>query len=219
MITNITNAPRRERGVALIAALLILIVITILGMAMFRSYGLQQKIGGNTREKSRAFNAALASQDFAEWYLTSNNGANSTAQTTCAGTNAASVTTVMVCSNPIPASVSQPDTWGAAFTYTPTPPPGPGAGITFSTAAGTQGSYAQLPQFYITYLGAAGTGPSYVSTLGQNRTMFQVDAAGWAGTAQTVAVVESAFTVSSIGTTIPPSASNTVQKNVSLGGP
>jgi type IV pilus assembly protein PilX len=214
MISNITNAPRRERGVALIAALLILIVITILGMAMFRTYGLQQKIGGNTREKSRAFNAALASQNFAEWYLTSNNGANSTAQTTCAGTNPASVTTVMVCANPIPATVSQPDTWGAAFTFTPTPP-----GAVFSTTAGTLGAYAQLPQFYITYLGAAGAGTAYVAPLGQNRTMFQVDAAGWAGTAQTVAVVESAFTVSSIGTTIPPSASNTVQKNVSLSGP
>jgi len=215
MISNITNAPRRERGVALIAALLILIVITILGMAMFRSYGLQQKIGGNTREKSRAFNAALASQDFAEWYLTSNNGANSTATTTCSGINAATVTTPMVCSNPIPTTVSQPDTWGAAFTYTPTP----GSGPAFSTTAGTQGSYSQVPQFYISYLGAAGTGTAYVAPLGQNRTLFQVDAAGWAGTSQTVAVVESAYTVSSIGTTIPPSASNTVQKNVSLGGP
>jgi type IV pilus assembly protein PilX len=215
MIFTTTSAPRRQRGVALLASLLILLVITILGMAMFRSYGLQQKIGGNTREKSRAFNAALSSQDFAEWYLTSNNGANSTAQTTCAGTTAASVTTVMVCSNPIPATVSQPDTWGAAFTYTPNP----GSGATFNTTGGAQGSYAQLPQFYITYLGAAGSGPSYISTLGQNRTMFQVDAAGWAGTSQTVAVVESAFTVSSIGTTIPPSSSNTIQKNVSLGGP
>jgi type IV pilus assembly protein PilX len=216
MISNITNAPRRERGVALIAALLILIVITILGMAMFRSYGLQQRIGGNTREKSRAFNAALASQDFAEWYLTSNNGANSTANTTCSGTNAASVTTVMVCSNPIPTTVAQPDTWGAAFTYTPTPPTG---SPQFSTTAGAQGAYAQLPQFYISYLGAAGTGTSYVAPLGQNRTLFQVDAAGWAGTTQTVAVVESAYTVSSIGTTIPPSSSSTIQKNVSLGGP
>jgi type IV pilus assembly protein PilX len=216
MISNITNAPRRERGVALIAALLILIVITILGMAMFRSYGLQQRIGGNTREKSRAFNAALASQDFAEWYLTSNNGANSTANTTCSGTNPASVTTVMVCSNPIPTTVAQPDTWGAAFTYTPTPPAG---SPQFSTTSGTQGSYAQLPQFYISYLGAAGTGTAYVAPLGQNRTLFQVDAAGWAGTTQTVAVVESAYTVSSIGTTIPPSSSNTIQKNVSLGGP
>ena len=211
MISNTTNAPRRERGVALIASLLILIVITILGMAMFRSYGLQQKIGGNTREKARAFSAALTSQNFAEWYLTGNNGANSTAQTTCAGTNPAVVTTVMVCSNPIPqATVAQPDTWGAAFTYNPG---------SMSTAAGTPGSYAALPQFYITYLGAAGGGPAYVAPLGQNNTLFQVDAAGWAGTSQTVAVVESAFKVSSLSTTIDPGASVTVQKNVSLGGP
>jgi type IV pilus assembly protein PilX len=210
MISNTKHTPRRERGVALVAALLILIVITILGMAMFRSYGLQQKIGGNTREKSRAFSAAIASQDFAEWYLTSNNGANSTAQTTCAGINPAVVTTTMVCSNIIPDTVAQPDTWGAGFTYTP-----PG----MSTVSGNAGSYAVAPQFYISYLGAAGTGPAYVAPLGQNNTMFQIDAAGWAGTSQTVAVVESAFKVSSIGTTMQPSSSNTVQKNVSLSGP
>lgn len=214
MISNTTNAPRRERGVALIAALLILIVITILGMAMFRTYVLQQKIGGNTLEKSLAFSSALASQDFAEWYLTSNNGANSTAQTTCSGIAAAGVNTTMVCSNPIPTTVSQPDTWGAAFTYTPSTSAG-----AMCTTPGGPGCYAQPPQFYISYLGSSGSGPAYVAPLGQNHTLFQVDAAGWAGTTQTVAVVESAFAVSSIGTTIPPSGSNTVQKNVSLGGP
>jgi type IV pilus assembly protein PilX len=210
MIVSITNAPRRERGVALIAALLILIVVTILGMAMFRSFALQQKIGGNTREKSKAFSSALATQNFAEWYLTQNNGANTSAQTTCSGISAAVLNSEMVCSNIIPTTVSQPDTWGAAFTYQP-----PG----MVTTGGTQVSYAQLPQFYISYLGAAGSGPAFVAAIGQNNTLYQVDAAGWAGTNQTVAVVESAYKVSTIGTTLPPSSSGVVQKTVFLGGP
>jgi len=211
MISINTATRHPERGVALISALLILLVVTILGIAMFRSYGLQQRLGGNTREKSRAFHAATSSQNFAEWYLTANNGANAAATTSCSGQKTADATTVMVCANAIPTTVAQPDTWGASFTYKPP---------NMSTTAGAQGAYAQAPQFYISYLGAPGTGPSYNSVLGQNNTLFQVDAAGWGGTSQTVAVVESTFKVSSITTSIPPATgSSVVQKNVFLGGP
>ena len=210
MIPITTRAPRRQRGMALIAALLILLVITILGMAMFRGYGMQQLVGGNTRDKARAFQAAMAGQDYAEWFLTGNNGANAVTTTSCSGVTAASSTTPMVCTNAIPSTVSQPDTWGAAFTYTP-----PG----MSTTSGGQGSYAHLPEFYISNLGSPNSSPAYKSPLGQNQALFQVDAAGWGSTVQTVAVVESTYVVSSISTDIPPSSSNVVQKNVFLGGP
>lgn len=195
---------------ALIAALLVLLVITILGMAMFRSYGMQQRIGGNTRDKARAFHAAMASQDYAEWFLTGNNGANAVSTTDCTTVAAASATTAMVCTNVIPTTVSQPDTWGAAFTYQPTG---------MSIQAGAVGSYYHVPEFYISNLGSPNSSPSYKSPLGQNQALFQIDAAGWGSTAQTVAVVESTFLVSSISTDIPPSSSNVVQKNVFLGGP
>jgi type IV pilus assembly protein PilX len=206
-----TSAPRRQRGIALIAAILILLVITILGMAMFRGYGMQQRIGGNTRDKSRAFHAAMAGQNFAEWYLTQNNGANAATTATCSGTKdavtAAQAATPMVCINVIPTSVAYPDTWGAAFTYTPTG---------MSTTAGA-GAYSQVPQFYISSLGSPSGGSSYKSPIGQTQAMFQIDAAGWGGTPQAVAVVESSYIVSAISTTLPPSASGQVQKNVFLG--
>jgi type IV pilus assembly protein PilX len=206
-----TSAPRRQRGIALIAAILILLVITILGMAMFRGYGMQQRIGGNTRDKSRAFHAAMAGQNFAEWYLTQNNGANAATTATCSGTKdavtAAQAATPMVCINVIPTSVAYPDTWGAAFTYTPTG---------MSTTAGA-GAYSQVPQFYISSLGSPSGGSAYKSPIGQTQAMFQVDAAGWGGTPQAVAVVESSYVVSAISTTVPPSASGQVQKNVFLG--
>ncbi len=216
MISRNTIAPQRQRGIALMAALLILLVITILGMAMFRGYGMQQRIGGNTREKARAFHAAMAGQKYAEWYLTANNGANATAITTCAAPSTggslpvATSTSPLICSNIIPTTVDQPDTWGGGFQYQ-----APG----ISTATGAQGSYAQYPQFYISNLGSPNTGPAYKAPLGQNQALFQIDAAGWGGTSQTVAVVESTFIVSTISTNIPPSSSNQVQKNVFLGGP
>ena len=208
MISITTTPPRRQRGIALMAAMLILLVITILGMAMFRSYGMQQRIGGNTRDKSRAFHAAMAGQSYAEWFLTGNNGANAGMTATCSGVAASSPTTPMVCSNVIPTSVAQPDTWGAAFTYTPTG---------MSTTSGAAGSYAKVPQFYISSLGSANGGPAYKSPIGQTQALFQVDAAGWGGTPQAVAVVESSYVVSAISTTIPPSSSGQVQKNVFLG--
>ena len=213
------NAPRRERGVALIAALLILLVITILGMAMFRGFGLQQRIGGNMRDKAIAFSAALSTQNYAEWYVQQNNGANSTATVNCSGTSAASATSQMVCSNAIATTVAQPDTWGAAFTYSSS---SSSSTASTCTTAGQAGCYAKLPQFYISYLGAAGSGTNtaYNSVLGQNNALFQIDAAGWGSTAQTVAVVQSSFTVSTISTVIPPSSSSsTVLKNIYLGGP
>ena len=54
----------------LVTALLMLIVVTILAVAMFRSFGLDEKIAGNLREKQRALNAAETAEQFAEYWLT-----------------------------------------------------------------------------------------------------------------------------------------------------
>jgi type IV pilus assembly protein PilX len=201
-------APRRQRGIALMAAILILLIITILGMAMFRSYGMQQRIGGNTRDKARAFHSAMAGESYAEWFLTGNNGSNALATKVCTGVGQASPTAEMVCSNIIPTTVAQPDTWGAAFTYNP--------GNNMNTTPGAFGSYAKLPQFYISSLGSPTGGSTYKSPIGQTQAMFQIDAAGWGGTPQTLAVVESSYIVSSTATTIPPSSSGQVQKTIFL---
>jgi Tfp pilus assembly protein PilX len=45
------HSPADQRGVALITALLMLLVATILAAAMFRSFGTQEKLAGNLREK------------------------------------------------------------------------------------------------------------------------------------------------------------------------
>ncbi len=47
-----------QRGMTLIAAMLLLLVITILGVGMFHSFGIQERIAGNTREKHRALHSA-----------------------------------------------------------------------------------------------------------------------------------------------------------------
>ena len=54
---------------ALVTSLLLLVIITILALSMFRSFGTQEKIAGNLREKERALHAAASAQQYAEWWL------------------------------------------------------------------------------------------------------------------------------------------------------
>src|SRR6185437_3440329 len=85
---------RSQRGMALISSLLLLLVVTIMAVSMFRSYGMQEKIAGNTREKQRALNAAVSAQQYAEWLLQSG-----TAPPTAACNALVPATTPQVCNN------------------------------------------------------------------------------------------------------------------------
>ncbi|MEN2425507.1 pilus assembly PilX family protein [Chromobacterium vaccinii] len=171
----------RRRGFTMVAALMMLIVITIIGIALMRSSGLLGKLAGNTREKGRAFEAAEATLQYAEWWL--NQGGNAGAAANCSGAQ----NTLQVCSNALvvpPASVTATTSWNnAGYTYTPP----------FMTASANGGgqTYYQAPQLYIQFLGlnAAGTGAIY-----------QLTAIGYGGNAASVAVLQSTYTLYS-GTT------------------
>src|SRR5215468_9050444 len=65
----------RERGMALVSSMLLLLIITILALSMFRSFSTLEKIAGNMREKDRALHAAVSVQQYAEWWLTQPAGA------------------------------------------------------------------------------------------------------------------------------------------------
>ena len=67
-----------ERGMVLVTALLLLIVVTILAVGLFRSFGLDEKIAGNVREKHRAVNAAETAEEYAEWWLATGNAGTGT---------------------------------------------------------------------------------------------------------------------------------------------
>ena len=58
-----------QKGFVLIAALIFLLVLSIFSIAMFRGFGLQDKVAGNIREKERAFHAAESNLEYAEWWL------------------------------------------------------------------------------------------------------------------------------------------------------
>jgi type IV pilus assembly protein PilX len=192
------HSQRSARGMALISALLLLVVMTILGVAMFRSFGTLERIAGNTREKQRALTAATTAQTYAEWWLTSSGGVNATAGTNCAGAVTAPAN-AQVCSNVLANASALP--WPAWVNYTP---PGLQVG-----SAGVANNYINPPAFYISYLSG-----SYDNTTGTQTNSYQIDALGYAGNTNSVAVAESAYNVSVTYT-----SQDSLKKYINHGGP
>ena len=194
----------RQHGMALISGLLLLVVVTILAVSMFRSFGVQARIAGNTREKQRALHAAESAQEYAEWLVSQPGGGNATMGNAC--TTVVTVTKpadVTVCSNQLTASTVTAGPWtsqgnNVGFIYQP-----PGMSTTGTDA------YAQMPMFYIAFVN------SYPSPDGTTQySNYVVDATGAGGTSNTVAVVESTYQVGLSYTT-----QNSKTKFHSLTGP
>jgi type IV pilus assembly protein PilX len=171
----------------LVSSLLLLVVVTILAIGMFRSFGLDEKIAGNTREKQRALQAAVSAQQYAEWWLSVGNALN---LVSCSGPY--DVTTgVPMCTNTLASVVGSSANiavlpWkvaGVTTQVTYTPP-----NMSFQQGLNiTAGTYYAKPVFYISYLGT-GTGSN-----GSPGILFQIDAAGYGGSPSTAAVVESTY--------------------------
>ena len=171
-----------QRGMVLVTALLLLIVVTILAVGLLRSFGLDEKIAGNVREKHRAVNAAETAEEYAEWWLAAGNAGTGTG-VVCAPP-LVSASTGEVCSNVLTNAWTLPMPWSTGVAYAAP------ASMTITPTLGVgpteQNSYYYAPTFYISYLGPSPNG------LG---TLYQIDAAGYAGSPDTTAVVESTYLV------------------------
>jgi len=203
-------AAAAQRGVALISAMLLLIIITILALSMFRSFPTQEKIAGNVREKERAFHAANSALQFAEWWLTTN---VATGDVVC-GTQAllldGNLNEGQICSNPLYTlpqaagpgligSITNLSTvpWTVGGTLIGTRYIPNGMTIQYTDPLGTalaggaqitanDSSYFTAPIFYIADLGGAGDAQGEV---------YQIDAYAYGGSTSTVAVVESIYEI------------------------
>jgi type IV pilus assembly protein PilX len=190
MITHTPSAQSEQRGIVLVSSLLLLLVVTIIALSMFRSFGIQEKIAGNMREKQRALQAAVSAQQYAEWWL-SNNG-SATASTPCTALLSANLSEGQICSNQLPVITSVTSVpWGGGtpvgVTYVP-----PGMQISSPTNSLLNTilnpTYAAAPTFYISDMG-----PSADASIPGE--IFQIDAVGYGGNSNTVAVVESTYAV------------------------
>ncbi len=189
---NAHPSPRAsaQRGVALISSLLLLIIITILALSMFRSFGTQEKIAGNLREKDRALHAAASAQQYGEWWLTQGNNAAIGSVTCGAGTLNANLGQGQICNQTLPNALGlaagslvtqAPLPWTLGVTYVP-----PTMGVSGVAGPNSDPPYFGPPAFYVTDLGVAGDGAGEA---------YQIDAYGYGSTAGTVAVVESTYEV------------------------
>ena len=185
-----------QQGMALVSSMLLLLIITILVVSMFRSFTTQEKIAGNVREKERALHAAESAEQYAEWWITQGNNAMIGAVTCGAPQlNGNNPGEGQICSNTLEPRGAQP-TLNIPVTQVPWTIAGVGGGpvgVTFlptgmSTTGGTSGnpSYFDKPVFYIADLGVAADGQGEA---------YQIDAVGYGGSANAVAVVESTYEV------------------------
>jgi type IV pilus assembly protein PilX len=179
----------------LVSSLLLLLIVTIMALSIFRSFGVQEKIAGNTREKQRALQTAMSTQQFAEsWLVNSssaptavNAGIPPSADITCSALVDANTGGGQLCINSL-ASLGITVTsvpWTVGTMYTP-----PGLNYTGSVTSGSSSDvYYQRPEFYITDLGPLAT---------NNGEAYKVDAYSYGTSANTVAVVESTFAITCI---------------------
>ncbi|MBN2871832.1 MAG: hypothetical protein JXJ30_02835 [Halothiobacillaceae bacterium] len=63
---SVPPASDRERGVALAAALILLVTVTLLGLAAIRGTTMQERLAGNSFDRERAFQAAESALRIAE---------------------------------------------------------------------------------------------------------------------------------------------------------
>lgn len=174
----------RQRGVALISSLLLLVIITILALSMFRSFGTQERIAGNLREKERALHAATSAQQYGEWWLLQGNNAAIGAIPCVAGFLTATISVGQIC-NQSPQVAAMPLTtafpWPIRVEYTP-----PNMILNGQPPVAGNPSYFATPAFYITDIGVAADAGGEA---------YQIDAYGYGSAGTTVAVVESTYEV------------------------
>ena len=185
----------KQQGVALIASLIIMLLMTILAISVFRGNNLLEKVAGNTREKQRALQSAQDALLYAEWWLQQPTS-NITPVTSCSTTVAPTVP--QVCPN----SQDPGQTYAGIanlkfFTYTPNNMQSLSTGATGAlvTTGPNQNDvvYASSPGFVIPALPAIGSQP-----------MFRITAIGYGGGGGangTQAVVQSIFIVGGTKTT------------------
>ena len=76
-------SPRASRGVALITALILLLILTLVGVAALNTVSLEQNMAGNLRDQSLALDAAEAGMRDAELLLDGGFGMTTPATTDC----------------------------------------------------------------------------------------------------------------------------------------
>jgi type IV pilus assembly protein PilX len=184
-----------QRGMVLVSSLLLLIVVTIIALSMFRSFGIQEKIAGNVREKQRALQAAVSAESFAENWLSLYGPTTPSAP--CSNLLNGNIGQGQICSN----ALTGPTPAVADVTAVPWQIGGAPVGVSYlpltsmaisqtpSVSAAANPTYYGTPTFYISDMGPSAD-PNF-----PGGEVYQIDAYGYGGNSNTVAEVESTYVV------------------------
>lgn len=172
----------RQSGFVLIASLLILVVLTIISVTMFRSFGMQEKMAGNLREKAKAFELAQSALQQAEQWVKT----NATTGIPCAAGQVQTANSPRVCDQTSALadvnSLLLSSTSGSAtgIVYQPASP----TALSISQSGGAN-VYWQAPRYYIQYIGQGSSG----------NLLYRITAAAYGGNQNAVAIVQSVYAV------------------------
>ncbi|MBE1160073.1 pilus assembly PilX family protein [Dyella acidiphila] len=184
------TAHRKEDGFVLIAALLMLVVMTFMAVSLYHNFTVQENMSANTKEKGRAFQMAMSTLQYAE-YQVLQSGLNTGVATTCSGPPNGDVFTICPY-DPTNASNSQMQLVSASqgtpmqitngMTYNLTTDD---SSVQFATSGGA-GLYYKQPQYFVSWLG-------YDPKSTCQAKIYQITALGYGGTGGAVAVVQSNY--------------------------
>lgn len=170
---------RVQAGATIVISLLILSLISIMAVAMSRSFFFEEGKTGNVREKTRAFHSAQDALRQAEWLLTRplNPEDIDSSGTKCAGTGVSAK--FIICTNPNDVVVSD---YAPIFKFSSTY--NPGSGFSVSTNGG-DGTFYAVPGWHVYHLN------SWVLADG-SVDYYKITAYGYGGNQNSVAIVEGA---------------------------
>jgi type IV pilus assembly protein PilX len=183
--------PARQRGVVLIAALAVLLMLTLLSIGMFRGLGLEERITGNSREKQHAFYAAQSALQYAEQQLLS---PSLGAPIDCLPGIILAPGTITVCDaatapslQSLASSSSIGSSWSTINGATPYAFPSSTSFTSSTSAAGTSTYLYATPQYQVSWLG-----PDPTTAGGY---LYAVTALGYGANANSTSVVQSVYSV------------------------
>jgi Tfp pilus assembly protein PilX len=171
------------RGMVLASSLVLLVLIALLAISMFSSFGLQERVAQAQRERPRALEAALSAEQRAEWWL-ANGGAAEDPAVCGAQTPGADANAPRVCSNALSSLV--PDV--ASAPWAGLGPAGGPVGVDYAPSGALAGADADAApsRYYIALVGPAADGLGSV---------YRIDAFGYGASRESVVVIESTYTV------------------------
>lgn len=188
-IMTITPSFRRQRGVVLIVALILLLVLTLIGVGVTQSTSLEERMAGNARDKDLAFQAAEAGL---------RNGEDNLLQGLYTDFNSNGTGGLYIYNAATPTiwtgTVNWSDTTAgdndSAILYS-------GAQLTFSTTSSSATNMPYPPVFVVEQMppaplpGSAASLQQYVN--GLNVQMYRITAVGTGGDANSQAMLQSVF--------------------------